>query len=326
MFAVMKSELDAYLVTVLAADQLLRLKQFADAYELQIESASLVVARKNVFLLSFDGDVSASQVSRLREEISAVILQADPLTGDEVILNLRSGGGTVTGYGLAAAQLDRLRVAGLPLTVCIDEVAASGGYLMACVGNYLYASPFAVVGSVGVVTTMPNVSERLKREGVEVEDITAGKFKRTMTPFKTPSEDDRSKVQSDLENILVIFKSYVKKHRPSLDVDEIATGEVWFGPDALEKGLVDAIRTSDDVILDFIRRGADVYSVKYMRLPTGKFSYLLFDNFASYIEPFLTSPMADLLLGRRNDYRGLDTSSPENYKIKYAGDESSGSS
>jgi serine protease SohB len=187
----------------------------------------------------------------------------------------------VTGYGLAAAQLDRLIKKGLHLTVCVDEVAASGGYLMACVGQRICASPFAVLGSVGVVTTMPNVAERLKREGVEVADITAGKYKRTMTPFKVPTEEDTAKVKQDLEDVLTIFKSYITAHRPSLAVDEIATGEVWFGQDALDRGLVDVIRTSDDVILDFIHQGADVMTVKYTHLPTSYLGNLLDDNMSA---------------------------------------------
>ena len=203
----------------------------------------------------------ASQVAKLREEITAIINLCDVQRGDRVIVQLNSGGGTVTGYGLGAAQLQRLKNAGLHLTVTIDEVAASGGYLMACVADKIIASPFAVLGSIGVVATIPNFSERLQREGVVVEDVTAGKYKRTLTPYKKPREEDRAKMKSDVENILVIFKSFVKQHRPQLDIENIATGETWHGPDALKLGLVDELSTSDELLLQLRKQGADIYSV-----------------------------------------------------------------
>lgn len=214
-----------------------------------------------VFVLTFTGDMRASQVKKLREEITAILNIADVKRGDEVVLNLNSGGGTVTGYGLGAAQLDRLRKVGLPLTVCIDEVAASGGYLMASVADKILASPFAILGSVGVIATVPNVSERLQREGISVEDVTAGKFKRTLTPYKKPTDEDRKKMKEDVESILVLFKTYLKDHRPNLKVDLIATGETWHGPQALEKGLIDGLQTSDDLLLTMREQGADVYFV-----------------------------------------------------------------
>lgn len=253
------------------------------------------VQKKNVFVLNFDGDINASQVGRLREEITAILLNANASNHDEVMVNVRSGGGTVTGYGLAAAQLERIRQAGLKLTVCVDEVAASGGYLMACVGNRIFSSPFAVLGSIGVVTTIPNFAERLRREGVEVADITAGKYKRTMTPYKTPTEEDIAKVKSDVEDVLKLFKSFVASHRPQLQIEDIATGEVWFGKDALEKGLVDAIRTSDDVILDYIRSGADVYAVKYVQLPATYFGSLFFNPDTSDRTDVLATALSSLL-------------------------------
>ncbi len=214
-----------------------------------------------MFVLTFTGDVMASQVKKLREEITAILSVCDAKRGDEVVINLNSGGGTVTGYGLGAAQLDRIRQAGLKLTVCIDEVAASGGYLMASVADRIIASPFAVLGSVGVIATIPNVSERLQREGINVEDVTAGKFKRTLTPYKKPTDEDRKKMKEDVESILVLFKNYLKDHRPSLKVDMIATGETWHGPQALEKGLIDGLDTSDELLLRKRTNGADVYYV-----------------------------------------------------------------
>ena len=183
------------------------------------------VAKKNVFVLNFDGDMTASQTEKLKEEITGVVENAHSDRGDCVVVKIKSGGGTVHGYGLAAAQLERIKAKGLRVIVCVDEVAASGGYMMASVADKIYASPFAILGSIGVVSMQPNLYERLKREGVKVDEITAGKYKRTLTFFKESNAADRAKVKTDVEDILVLFKSHIKKVRPSLDVDKVATGE-----------------------------------------------------------------------------------------------------
>jgi signal peptide peptidase SppA len=179
------------------------------------------------------------------------------------VLVLNTGGGTVTGYGLAAAQLQRLKDAKLPLTICVEQVAASGGYLMACVADEIVAAPFAVLGSIGVITEQPNVYERLTREGISFETITAGKYKRTLTPTKKVDPKDVAKLKDDIEKVLAIFRNFVAKHRPSLDIDKVATGETWIGPDALAQNLVDRLATVDDVLLKYVDAGAEVFGVKY---------------------------------------------------------------
>ena len=221
--------------------------------------------RGHVFVLEFFGDVQASQVKNLREEVTAVLSGGAVERGDEVLLVLNTGGGTVTGYGLAAAQLLRLKAAGLKLTVCVEQVAASGGYMMACTADRLVASPFAVLGSIGVITDIPNVYERLKREGISFQTVTAGKFKRTLTPTKKVEKEDVEKTKSDLAAVLVLFKNFVAEHRPKLldTIEEVATGETFFGPDALKKNLVDELKTKDDVLLELRDAGKEVYSVKY---------------------------------------------------------------
>eukprot|EP00469_Lotharella_globosa_P004874 CAMPEP_0167797890 /NCGR_PEP_ID=MMETSP0111_2-20121227/15950_1 /TAXON_ID=91324 /ORGANISM="Lotharella globosa, Strain CCCM811" /LENGTH=649 /DNA_ID=CAMNT_0007692135 /DNA_START=12 /DNA_END=1961 /DNA_ORIENTATION=+ len=216
-----------------------------------------------VFVMDFPGDISASQVKGLRQEVTAVIRNANATRGDEAVLILNSGGGTVTGYGLAASQLVRLKQAGLNLTICVEQVAASGGYMMACCADRLVASPFAVLGSIGVISQQPNVYERLNREGVEFLTVTAGKFKRTLTPFKKPTDEDIKKSEEDLEAIWTLFKDFVQQQRPKLDVPAIATGETWFGKDALDRNLVDELKTADDVLLEKIDDGKEIYSVKY---------------------------------------------------------------
>ena len=203
--------------------------------------------KPSLYVLDFVGDIKASQVEQLREEISAILTIAKK--GDEVVLRLESPGGSVNGYGLAASQLQRLRDKHIPLTVCIDKIAASGGYLMACVATNIVAAPFAIIGSIGVVAQLPNFHRWLKKNDIDVELLTAGEYKRTLTLFGENTEKGRKKFQDDLEKIHEKFREYVLTNRQQLDMDEVATGEHWLAKDALDLRLVDMLKTSDDYIL-----------------------------------------------------------------------------
>ncbi|GAX11701.1 hypothetical protein FisN_7Lh071 [Fistulifera solaris] len=218
--------------------------------------------RPNLFVARFPGDATASQVETLREEVTAIVNSARPGI-DEALIVLQTGGGTVTGYGLAAAQLLRLKTAGLKLTIAVEQVAASGGYMMCCVADHIVASPFAVLGSIGVITDIPNVYERLKKEGIEFQTVTAGKFKRTLTPTKKVSKEDFEKTKADVEEILVLFRDFVAENRPQLDIEKVATGETWFGTAALERKLCDEIKAVDDTIADFVKKGYNVFEIEY---------------------------------------------------------------
>ncbi|MBV2127987.1 protease SohB [Arsukibacterium indicum] len=213
-----------------------------------------------LFVLEFNGSMDARETESLREEVTAVLAVAKP--EDEVLLRLESGGGVVHGYGLAASQLDRFRQQGIPLTVAVDKVAASGGYMMACIGNKIIAAPFAILGSIGVIAQLPNFHKLLQKNHVDFEQFTAGEFKRTVTLFGENTEKGRQKFQQELEQTHVLFKSFVQQHRPQLDVSRVATGEHWFGYQALELQLVDEIQTSDDYLMTKIA-GHRVYKVNY---------------------------------------------------------------
>jgi len=202
---------------------------------------------KTVFVIDFDGDLRASAVEALREEVTTIlgIAQAQ----DEVVARIESPGGTVHGYGLAASQLARLRAKAIPLTVCVDKVAASGGYMMACVGQRIIAAPFAIIGSIGVVAALPNAHKALEKLGIEYRDVTAGEYKRTVSMFGPIREDGLAKLQSQLDETHELFKQHIHAMRPALDLARVATGEHWYGTQALELGLIDELGTSDDVIL-----------------------------------------------------------------------------
>jgi serine protease SohB len=216
---------------------------------------------KRIFVLDFDGDMRASEVEDLRQCVTAILTLARPEL-DEVMLRLESPGGMVHAYGLAASQLVRLRKHGIGLTICVDRVAASGGYMMACVANELIAAPFAYIGSIGVLVQLPNVHRLLKDNKVDFEMITAGEYKRTLTTFGENTNKDRAKVQEEVDEMHDLFKRFIHENRPGMDMAAIATGEVWTGMQALERGLIDAIDTSDEWITDKCR-DASVYRVAW---------------------------------------------------------------
>ena len=217
-------------------------------------------SRPRSFVLDFKGDLRARAVVSLREEISAVLDVARD--GDEVILRLENHGGLVHEHGLAASQLARIRERDIPLIVCVDKVAASGGYLMACVATEIHAAPFAILGSIGVLAQIPNFNRMLDSHGVEVEQIMAGRYKRTVTMFGENTDEDREKLKSELEDVHRLFKAAVATYRPGLDLEKLATGEHWYGTRALELGLADALGTSDEVLAGRVAT-RDLYRVSY---------------------------------------------------------------
>lgn len=221
---------------------------------------------KRIYVLDFDGDIKASDTDPLRRAISAVLSVAEP-GKDEVIIRLESGGGLVHSYGLASAQLDRIRSKGIHLTACVDKVAASGGYMMACVANRIIASPFAVLGSIGVVAQLPNFHRLLKKNNVDFEVLTAGEHKRTMTIFGENTDKGRQKFLEDLDDTHGLFKDYVSERRPELDIAAVANGDIWFGRRALDVKLIDEIKTSDEFLIEACDRG-DVISVSFQRKRT----------------------------------------------------------
>jgi len=218
--------------------------------------------RDRLYVIDFKGDLHASATASLREEVSAILSIAE--SGETVLLRLENAGGTVHEHGLAASQLLRLKSCGLRLVVAVDKVAASGGYLMACVADTILAAPFAIIGSIGVLSQLPNFHRWLESKGIDFEQVTAGRYKRTLTVFGENTSEAREKVQSELEDIHALFKTQIVEHRPQVEIDRIATGEHWYGHHALERRLVDELKTSDEYLLEKI--GAmDVFRFEYKR-------------------------------------------------------------
>jgi serine protease SohB len=213
-----------------------------------------------VFVIDFDGSMDAHEVENLREEVTTVLNVANK--DDHVLVRLESGGGVVHGYGLAASQLQRIKDKGLNLTVSVDKVAASGGYMMACVADQVLSAKFAIIGSIGVIAQLPNFNKLLQKSHIEFEQHTAGDFKRTLTMFGENNDQGREKFKQELEEVHQMFKGFVSEHRPQLDIDKVATGEYWYGAKALELGLVDKIQTSDDYLLG-LNQEHEIFSVQY---------------------------------------------------------------
>ena len=234
--------------------------------------------QQSIFVLNFNGDIQASEVDKLKHEINAILLSETKCK--EVVLKVESGGGSAYAYGLCAAELKRLIDNKIKLTVCIDKVAASGGYLMSCVATKIVAAPWALVGSIGVIAQMPNINKLLKKNLVDFEMHTAGEFKRTLTVFGENTEEGRDKFKSELEDLHVIFKDFVKDNRPEIDTSIVATGEVWQGEKALEVGLIDEICTSDDYLVTLSKK-FKLFEIEYVEKKN------LSERFAFAAETFL---------------------------------------
>lgn len=241
--------------------ELLQLSQ-----QLAKEARARKKTNEKIYVLDFKGDTAASTVEQLREEITLILATAKA-GRDRVIVRLESPGGMVHGYGLAAAQLVRLREAGFHLTICVDKVAASGGYMMACIASEIISAPFAIVGSIGVVAQVPNFNRLLKDNKIDFELFTAGEYKRTVTMFGENTEEGKAKFEEEIQQTHALFKHFVEKYRPQLNVEKVATGEHWYGQDALDLNLVDKLQTSDEYVLGLLPQH-DVYTINTRKKPT----------------------------------------------------------
>ena len=215
----------------------------------------------SVFVLNFKGDIQASEVEKLKQEVNAILLSDTECR--EVVIRVESGGGSAYAYGLCAAELKRLVENEINLTVCIDKVAASGGYLMSCVATKIIAAPWAIVGSIGVIAQLPNFHRLLKKNSIDFEMHTAGAFKRTLTTLGENTDEGREKFKSDLEDLHLIFKNFVKEQRPQVDTEIVATGETWQGEDAVKVGLVDSLETSDNYLVS-LSKDAKLFEIEFV--------------------------------------------------------------
>jgi serine protease SohB len=242
-------------------EQKARKKEEKEKAKLEKKKAKEKEQRRRIFVLNFDGDIKATAVENLREEVTAILTIARP--EDEVLVCVESSGGVVNNYGLAASQLKRIRDQKLNLIVAVDKIAASGGYLMASVAHKIIAAPFAIIGSIGVVAQLPNFNKLLKKCHIDFEQITAGEYKRTLSLFGENTEKGRAKAKEEVEETHLLFKSFVGECRPEVDLKKVSTGEYWYGTDAKKLNLVDELLTSDDYLLK-AKETCDLYQISYL--------------------------------------------------------------
>ncbi|HLB57525.1 MAG TPA: protease SohB, partial [Gammaproteobacteria bacterium] len=243
-------------------EEVLPKKEFKHYLKKQKKSRKIAAQRlqKNIFVVHFQGDIKASAVVALREEVTAILSIATPR--DEVVICVESAGGMVHAYGLAAAQLSRIKQQKIPLTVIVDKVAASGGYLMACVANKILAAPFAIIGSIGVIVQLPNFHRLLKEKHIDFEQLTAGNYKRTITLFGHNTEEGREKLKEEIDEIHHLFKNAIQQNRPQIDIEKVSTGEHWLGTQAFDLQLVDELKTSDDYLFSQNKQ-AHLFEIQY---------------------------------------------------------------
>lgn len=237
-----------------------QLKDYKKDQKLQEKEREKDENRKRLFVLNFNGDTRASACHLLCNEVTAILMVANQ--NDEVLVRLESGGGYVHAYGLGASILQRFREAKIPLTVAVDKIAASGGYMMACVADRIIAAPFAIIGSIGVIIGIPNINRLMKKHNIEYEQIMAGEFKRTLTVLGENTKKDREKVQEDVDKVHVLFKNFVSHHRPAIDINTVSTGEHWHAVEAKKMHLIDQISTSEDYLMQ-ASKYSDIYEVKF---------------------------------------------------------------
>jgi serine protease SohB len=214
--------------------------------------------RPVAFFINFEGDMMVSSLELLRKQVS-LVCSLGKKGQDICIVVVTSPGGSVAHYGLAASQLVRIRKAGIKLIVCVDSIAASGGYLMASTADTICAAPFAIVGSIGVVTQIPNFQRFLEDKKIDAYLVTAGKHKRTIDIIGEVTEEGKSKLREELDDVHIAFKDHIAFARPQLKdkIEEIGTGEHWLAVQAKELGLVDEILTSDE----YLESVADDYEI-----------------------------------------------------------------
>lgn len=227
--------------------------------DLTLENKILKKIKKNLIILNFSGDMYASEIENLKDIISLIILNKTSI--DEVVLKLTSGGGLVSNYGLAASHLKRLTDAQINLTISIDTIAASGGYMMACVAKKIIASNFAIIGSIGVLAIVPNINKLLNKHNIDIEYHTSGEFKNTLSILGKNTDTGRKKFIESLENTHILFKNFIKEHRPQVDISNLSTGEYWYGQDAIKFQLIDEILTSDEYIISKLN-DTNIYEIK----------------------------------------------------------------
>ena len=235
---------------------------------------------------TFNNDMD-TVVENLRDSVSFILAQyndkkkrLDMGEQIEIVVCIESPGGVVQDFGLAADQLKRLKEVGMArndllLTVCVDKIAASGGYMMACQASpgQLIAAPFSVIGSIGVLREVTNIHDVLEKYGVRPLLLKAGNAKVPLTQTTKVTEESIAIVQKNLDKVHEAFRELVSDARGesiSENFEDVTNGDIFLGKDAAELGLIDRVMTSDEYISEKVQKGDRVLRLhKYDRSRAG---------------------------------------------------------
>lgn len=192
---------------------------------------------------------SASMVSRVREVLDRIAEDEDVRA---ILLRIDSPGGTATASEQIYTEIVRFKAARqIPVVAQLLATAASGGYYVAMAADTVQAHPTTVTGSIGVIYTSVNFAGLMEKLGVEDQTITGGEFKDMGSPFRRLTVEERSQLQSIVDDLHARFREIVARGRPQLsqaEVDRLANGRIYSAPQALENGLVDRVGTLEDAI------------------------------------------------------------------------------
>ena len=162
-----------------------------------------------------------------------------------VIIRVNSPGGTVTASDMMYREVVRFKArSSKPVVILMGEVAASGGYYLACAGDEIIAYPTTVTGSIGVIIQTFNFSEGMGKIGIRADAITSGPNKATGSPFSPMSREHRALMQGIVDEFYENFVAIVTENRPAVSSDDMAwitDGRVITGRRAVEVGIVDRL-------------------------------------------------------------------------------------
>jgi protease-4 len=227
-----------------------------------------VWATSKIALVDIDGVIQNTRSTSLlgtagENPVSLFAEKLDKAARDDdvraIVVRINSPGGTVTASDLMYQELRRFRQrTGRPIIAAMLDIAASGGYYIACAADRIYAQPTTVTGSIGVILLAPEFSGTMQKLGVTMNVIKSGEMKDSGSPFRTMSEDDRAMLQGLIDGMYARFLGVVGEARRNVSSDrlrELADGRVFLGPVAKAHGLVDEVGTLREAI-DAAKRAA----------------------------------------------------------------------
>ena len=202
--------------------------------------------RKSVSVVRLSGVIANGPRAGISDQACAPLLEAAFRKGkpSAVALVINSPGGSPVQSSLIGSRIRRLAAEhDVPVYAFVEDVAASGGYWLACAADKIYLDESSIVGSIGVISASFGAHEFLNRQGFERRVYTAGKSKSMLDPFRPENPEDVERLKGSLEQIHEVFKTHVTSRRGGrlASDQDLFTGEIWLGQKAIDVGLADHI-------------------------------------------------------------------------------------